>query len=192
MYFEILILGIFLWADVHWMKRLMPNMRKKMDTRLGAGAARGIISVLILCSIVMMVIGFRRADFIPIYTPFEGVGPVNNFLMVIAVMCMGMGASKGKMRTWLRHPMLTGVIIWMVAHLLVNGDLASLILFGGIGFWAAATMVLINRAEGAWLRPEAGPPAGDIRLVVITIIMFTVIASIHILLGYNPFSAGYA
>lgn len=191
MYFEILILGVFLWADVHWIKRLMPNVRKKMDARFGAGPARGIISVLILGSIVMMVIGFRRSDYIPIYTPFEGVGPINNFLMLVAVACMGMGASKGKMRTWLRHPMLTGVVIWMVAHLLVNGDLASLILFGGMGFWAVATMVLINRAEGPWKRPEPGPPAGDIRLIVITIIMFTVIASIHILLGFNPFSGSY-
>ena len=56
--------------------------------------------------------------------------------MLVAVALIGAGHSKGRARGWLRHPMLTGVVVWAVAHLLVNGDVASLVLFGWLGLWA--------------------------------------------------------
>lgn len=191
MYKDVLILGVFLWINVHWIKRLTPNLRTKMNDRLGVKPARGIIAALIFASVVMMVVGYRNAEIVPVYNAFNGAGHLNNLMMVVAVVLLGMGPSKGRMKTLLRHPMLAGVATWAVAHLLVNGDLSSIILFGGIGFWALMSMVLINRAEGAWTRPVAGPPAGDIRLIVISIVVFTVIASIHIMLGYNPFLGSY-
>ena len=188
----LLVLGVFLWIDAHWIKRLLPNVRVAMDTRMGAGPARGLIAALIIASLVMMVVGYRGSETIPVYTPFSWAGHLNNLLMIFAVICMGMGASKGRMRTWFRHPMLTGVVVWAGAHLLVNGDLASIILFGGMGLWAFISRILINRAEGVWKRPEAGPVSGDIRLLVISAVIFVVIVGIHIWLGYNPFTGNYA
>ena len=192
MYMEILILGLFLWVDAHWIKRIAPKFRTGMDARLGAGPARGMIAAAIVISIGMMVIGFRGAEITPVYTPFSWAGHLNNLLMLFAVICLGMGSSKGRMKTWFRHPMLTGVVVWAIAHLLVNGDLASIILFSGLGFWAFTSRILINRAEGVWKRPEAGPASGDIRLLVISAVVFAVIVGIHTLLGYNPFSGNYA
>lgn len=191
MYLGLLVLGLFLWIDAHWIKRLAPSLRTALDTGLGAGPARGLIAGAIVLSIVLMVIGYRGSEVIPVYTPFGWVGHLNNLLMIAAVICLGMGSSKGRMKTWLRHPMLTGVCLWAVAHLLVNGDAASLILFGGIGIWAVVSIILINRHEDAWVRPIAGPVAGDIRLLVISAVAFAVIAGIHIWLGYNPFSGSY-
>jgi uncharacterized membrane protein len=188
----LLVLGVFLWIDAHWIKRLLPNVRVAMDTRIGAGPARGLLSVLIIASLVIMVVGYRGSEIIPVYTPFSWAGHLNNLLMIFAVVCMGMGSSKGRMRTWFRHPMLTGVVVWAVAHLLVNGDLASIILFGGMGFWAFTTRIIINRSEGVWKQPEAGPVSGDIRLLVISAVIFVVIVGIHIWLGYNPFLGEYA
>jgi len=188
----LLLLGVFLWIDVHWFKRLVPAARASMDARFGEGRARGIITALIVLSIFLMVQGYRGVDVMPVYTPFEWAGHANNLLMVVAVICIGMGKSKGRMQTWLRHPMLTGVAVWAVAHLLVNGDVASLILFGGLGFWALGSMVLINKAEGAWVRPEPGPVSGDVKLLVISAVVFTVIVTIHTFLGYNPFLGTYA
>jgi uncharacterized membrane protein len=71
--------------------------------------------------------------------------------MLVAVYLLNLGFSRGVMRTKLRHPMLTGVILWAVAHLLVNGDLASVILFGGILVWAVVDMVMINRMQRDWV-----------------------------------------
>ena len=111
--------------------------------------------------------------------------------MYIAILLFGMGSSKGKMRAWFRHPMLMGVITWSVAHLLVNGDLASVILFGGLAIWAIIQILLINRAVVDWARPEAGPVARDIRLLVIALVLYAVIAAIHTWLGYNTFLGTY-
>ena len=66
-------------------------------------------------------------------------------VMLVAVILLGMGSSKGKMRTWLRHPMLTGVLVWSVAHLLVNGDRPSLVLFAV----CVALYVLVRRLDSA-------------------------------------------
>ncbi len=192
MYLMILLLGVFLWIDAHWIKRLVPNLRQALNNKMGEGPARGVIAMMILASLAMMIVGYRGSEFTPVYTPFSWAGHLNNLLMVVAVICMGAGSSKGRMQTWMRHPMLTGVVIWTVAHLLVNGDVASIILFGGLGVWALISMFLINRAEGRWERPAAGPIIGDIRLLVISTVVFAVIAGIHIWLGHNPFLGSYA
>jgi len=192
MYLVILLFGVFLWIDAHWIKRLVPNLRRGMDDKMGAGPARGLIATMIFVSLAMMVVGYRGSETTAVYAPFSWAGHMNNLLMIVAIICLGAGSSKGRMKTWLRHPMLTGVAIWAVAHLLVNGDVASIILFGGLGVWALISMFLINRAEGAWERPAAGAVMGDIRLLVISAVVFAVIVGIHIWLGYNPFLGSYA
>ena len=73
-----------------------------------------------------------------------------------------------------------------MAHLLVNGDLASLVLFGGLLSWAVLEVVVINLAE-EWQRPEPGEAKKDILLAVITVVMFLAIAFIHNWLGVWPF-----
>jgi uncharacterized membrane protein len=97
-----------------------------------------------------------------------------------------MSATKGRLRGAMRHPQLTAVKVWAVAHLLVNGDLASLILFGGLLVWAVLEVVMINRSE-AWVRPAPGEAKKDILLVVITIVMFLAITFVHNWLGVWPF-----
>jgi len=152
-------------------------------------AGKGIVAVLIIISVVMMVIGYRAA---PVEVVFDAPGwgkPVNNLLMLVAVALLGMGSSKGRARAWLRHPMLTGLLVWAGAHILVNGDQASILLFGGLAIWALVSMVMINRAEGPWQRPEPGPASGDVRWLIISAVVFAVIAGIHVWIGPSPFGA---
>lgn len=186
-----LIIGLAVWTFVHYLKRLAPAVRASMDTKMGVGPAKGTIALLLVLSIVLMVIGYRNADDLYVYSPIAGMGHLNNLLMLFAVMLLGMGHSKGKMRSWFRHPMLMSVIVWAGAHLLVNGDLASVILFGGMAVWALIQMALINRAEPNWTRLEPGPIARDIRLIVIAAVLFAIIAAIHIWVGANPFLGTY-
>jgi len=185
-----LLIGLFLWIAAHFFKRVLPSMRQGMNDRLGAGPARGIMSVLILGSVVLMVIGYRSAPTDQLYSPMAGMGHLNNLLMVGAVIMMGMGSSKGRLRSLLRHPMLSGVIVWAIAHLIVNGDMASVVLFGGMIVWSVLQIILIN-AQETWERPEPGPAAGDIKLLIISAVVFVVIVGIHMGLGYNPFLGTY-
>ena len=188
----LLIVGIAIWVLVHLFKRLSPSGRAALDTALGQGPAKGVIALLLVVSVVLMVIGYRAEPYDPVYSPWPGMGHLNNLLMLLAVMLMGAGSSKGKLRAWLRHPMLTGVIVWSVAHLLVNGDLASVVLFGSMASWAVVEMLVINGSSGPYHRLEPGPIKGDIRLLVISLVLYAIIAGIHIWLGHNPFLGTYA
>ncbi len=187
----LLSIGVALWVLMHFFKRLAPSIRTSLYETLGAGPARGITALLILAALVLMVFGYRAAPVEPVYTPIAGMGHLNNLLMIVAVILIGAGSSKGRMRSLMRHPMLTGAVVWAVAHLLVNGDQASILLFGGLGMWAMAEMALINLAEGPWERPEPGPVSGDIRLLVISAVLFAVIAGVHFWLGHSPFLGTY-
>jgi uncharacterized membrane protein len=113
---------------------------------------------------------------------------LNNLLMLLAVFVIDARYFNSFVRHRLRHPMLTGVKIWALAHLLVNGDLASIVLFGGMLGWAVVAMIGSNRRDGEWQRPPAGDRAGLIKHVVFAAVIFAVIIGIHgPLLGVYPF-----
>jgi uncharacterized membrane protein len=179
--------GVLIWALTHLFKRVMPEARASLDAKIGAGPAKGAIALISLASIVMMIFGFMAAGAQAAYVPPSWGAAVNNSLMVIAVFLMGAGSGKGISPTLLRHPMLTGVTVWSFGHLLANGDVRSIVLFGGLGIWAILNILMINISEGAWERPKAGPLKADIKTVVISLGIFAVIAAIHHFIGPSPF-----
>jgi uncharacterized membrane protein len=182
----LLILGLLLWTAAHVFKRLAPVQRQAMTDRMG-DRAKGVIAVALLISIVLMVIGYRDAGSDFLWGRSAATTGINNLLMIPAIALLGLGSSKSRFNGALRHPMLTGVIVWSLSHLLVNGDVASVVLFGGLALWAVLEMVLINRAVPEWTPPQKGTKAGDIKLLVITLLLYSVIAAIHTWLGYFPF-----
>ncbi len=181
----LLILGLILWAGAHYYKRLAPDSRAALGK-----PGKGIIAVAIVLSVVLMIIGYRGAAFIPVWQPPTFMVHINNLAMILAFWIYGSSAAKGA-KAWpahkTRHPQLLAVKIWAAAHLLVNGDLASIILFGGLLAWAVGSVILINRAEPAWTPPaHAGRPT-YIRLAVITLVMVAIVTAIHTWLGVWPF-----
>ena len=178
-----LILGLVLWIGAHLFKRLMPARRAAM-----ANAGKGLVTVLSLAGLVLMIWGYRQAETIDLWYPPGWTVHLNNLLMLVAVFFLGVGHSKGRLRSRFRHPMLASVKIWALAHLLVNGDLASVILFGGLLAWAVVSVILINRAE-PWVPKTPGEPKRDVVLVVLTLVFFAVITGVHAWLGVWPFPA---
>lgn len=182
----LLILGLILWVGAHYFKRLMPDQRAALGK-----PGKGIIAVAIVVSLVMIIIGYRGAAFIDVWNPPGFLTHVNNLLMVLAFWVYGSSAAKGA-KAWpankTRHPQLLAVKIWAVAHLLVNGDLASILLFGGLLAWAVGSVIIINRAEPNWVAPPAAGRATYIRLSIITLVVFVIVVAIHSWLGVSPFS----
>ncbi len=181
-----LILGVALWWGAHLFKRVAPGPRIALADSMG-DKSKGIFAVLILLSVVLMVIGYRAADYVHIYMPPTWGIHLTNLLMLISVALFGLGSSKSRLRPKLRHPMLWGLVLWAAAHLLVRGHLAAVILWGGLALWAFVAMAMINRREPDWTPWKGGSLKGDIRLGVITVVVYFVIAAIHALVGPWPF-----
>jgi uncharacterized membrane protein len=175
-----LTLGVFLWIGAHLFKRILPSQRAAMGR-----AGRGVVAILILVSLVLMVLGYREAEDDPLYVLPLWAWYLNNLLMLAAIFMMDVGRAKGVVRTKIRHPMLLGVVLWSVAHLLVNGDLPSLALFGGLGVWALVEMAVISKAEGAWRRPETGSLRADGKVALFAVALYALIVAIHYWLGFS-------
>ena len=179
----LLILGVLLWALSHLMKRITPGFR----ARLGDGRGKGVAALLSLAAVGLMIYGYGQADVVELWNPPAYLTPVNNLLMVVAVVLVSLGYNRGRLRGLMRHPMLTAVKLWAVAHLLVKGDLASVILFGGLLAWAVADVIAINRMEPNWTRPAPGPLVNDAIYLGLSGVLLWVIVDIHTWLGYFPF-----
>lgn len=182
----LLILGIVLWIFSHTMKRITPGVRAQLGD-----AGKGIAALLALAGIILMVIGYRAAPVAPVYTPLPGMGHLTDLLMLFALYFLVVGGMKpGITAPYVRHNMLTAVLIWSLAHLLVNGDLASIVLFGAMAGYALLSMFLISRAE-PWQRPARGPIRNDIIAAVVALVLYGIVAWVHITLGHNPFLGTY-
>lgn len=181
----LLILGLILWVAAHYFRRLMPAQRAAMGDK-----GKGLVAVLVIVGLVLIILGYRAADFIPVWSPPSFFTHINNAAMLLALWVYGSSAAKGA-KAWpayrLRHPQLVAVKIWAAAHLLVNGDLASIVLFGTLLVWAIIAVILINKAEPEWTPPAPAGRKTYIRLAVIAAILFVVISAIHYALGVSPF-----
>jgi len=162
-----LILGVAIWWGAHFFKRIAPDARAKMGD-----PGKGVIALLLVVSVVLMVIGYRQADGAFFWGRNSALVGINNLLMIAAFYVFGASAAKPAkvwLGTKLRHPQLTGFAIWAFSHILVNGDVPSFILFGGLLLWALAEMAVINRAEGPWTPPPQAPRNKEITLIVVTL-----------------------
>lgn len=178
----IMILGLILFSGSHLFKRVLPDRRAVMADR-----GKSVVALVSLAGIVLMVIGYRAAPYIEVWSPPRFLIHVNNLMMLIAVFLLGIGNMWGVVRTKLRHPMLGAVKVWALAHLLVNGDLASIVLFGWMLGWAVLSLILINKAQPTWVRPDVGPVRNDLIYAVVSLLAFGVITYIHTWLGVSPF-----
>lgn len=183
----VLLLGVALWWAAHLFKRLAPGPRGRMGD-----AGKAAVAVAIVVSLVLMWWGYRNY-FGPVWwgrsTALTGI---NNLLMVAAFYIYASGAAppgrpRNRLGTRMRHPQLIGFALFCVAHLIVNGDLASLTLFGGLLAWALVEIAVINRQDPAWQPPEWGGAKSEIRVGVIAAVIFVVVALIHGWVGPWPF-----
>ena len=178
----ILILGLALWVAGHFFKRAAP------DARAGMGAkAKGPIALILLGGIILMVIGYRMSDGAMFWSRHPATVGINNLLMLLSIYLFAAAGMKTALARKMRHPMLAGVKVWALAHLLVNGDVASFILFGGLLAWAVVEMIVINRAERAWTPPPPAPKRKEVIAVVASVVLYAVISGVHYALGYPVF-----
>ncbi len=178
-----LILGLILWSGAHLFKRLAPAARASMGD-----AGKGVVAIASLAALALMVVGYQSAEGEVFWGRNPALTGINNLLMLISVYLFAASGMQTAVARRMRHPMLIAVKIWVVAHLLVNGDVPSFVLFGGILAWAVAEVVMINRAQRDWTPPAPAPARKEIIALVASIVVFGAIAWVHgWLLGFSVF-----
>lgn len=183
----LLTLGLLLWVGAHLFKRMAPEARSGMGDK-----GKALVALLIVGSIVLMVLGYRSADGAFFWGRSPAMVGINNLLMLVAFYVYASGAAppgkpRNRLGTRLRHPQLIGFSLFCVAHLLVNGDTPSFILFGGLLAWALVEIAVINRREPEWQPPEWGGQKSELRVAGIGIVVFVIVALIHGWIGPWPF-----
>jgi uncharacterized membrane protein len=176
----IMIGGLVLFIGTHLLTTRR-EVRAMLIARLGEGGYKGLYSAASIVGVVLIGWGFgtyRATGWVDIWYPPAWTRHITVALMWIASICVVAAYSPGRIKTTLKHPMLVGVKVWAFAHLVSNGDLGSIILFGSILGWAVFDRISLKR------RADPGGPAipvGGRRQDIIALIGGTIL---YLLLGF--------
>ena len=183
----LIVLGLALWWVSHLVGIMAPDRRAAAVARMGEGPWKALISLGTLLAIALMVIGYRGAVFLPVWTPPLWLWHLNNALMIVAVLVFTAGFFASPVRRRIRNPQLVGIKIWTLAHLLVNGDVASIILFGGLLAWAVVATIGTKRRGGPRGHVPEAKAGGLIAHLAVSAVLFGIIIVVHNWLGVPPF-----
>ncbi|MFC4311304.1 NnrU family protein [Steroidobacter flavus] len=161
-----LILGLVLFLGVHSVEIFSPTFRSSAVARLGEKPYKGIYSVLSIIGFVLLIWGYGIARQHPIlvYAPPVWMRHLTLLLMLPVFPLLLAAYLPGRIKAAVKHPMLASVKLWAFAHLLANGMLADVLLFGGFLLWAVADRISVKRR--AVLRPLPGPPPSKFNDVI--------------------------
>lgn len=151
----LLILGLILFAGGHLLSAAR-GLRARLIAAWGRLAYRGCFALVAAIGIALMAYGFclyRGDGMIAVWSPPAGLRHLAALVVLIALVLIMAAYARGHLHRVVKHPMLAGVMLWALAHLLVNGDLGSIILFGGLLVWA-----LIDRISLKFRSDPGAPP----------------------------------
>lgn len=159
----IMIAGLILFIGGHAisMKR---ELRGRLVARLGAGPFKVVYSLIAFAGVGLIGWGFgryRAAGWIDVWYPPIWTKHIAALLVLIALILIVASYVRGHIYVKLKHPMLAGTKLWAVAHLLANGDLGSIILFGSILGWAVADRISLKRRTDPGAPPMAQGGLGN-------------------------------
>lgn len=145
----VFVLGLLLFFVPHVLPLLVPGVKTSLVSKLGEKRWKGVYSLLSLAGLVLIVFGWREyRDVAPIvYDPPVWGRHATMLLVWISLILFSVPRSKpGKILVAVKHPMVVGAIYWSVGHLLANGDLASVLLFGSFLLFALISRIKENFA----------------------------------------------
>jgi uncharacterized membrane protein len=187
-----LIVGLVIFLGVHSMRIVDGSFRERTIARIGQGPWKGLYSLASLVGFVLIIWGYAiaRPDSPVLFEPPVWLQHIAVFLNLVAFVLLGAFiVPSGRIKARLGHPMILGVKVWALAHLLANGRLAELILFGAFLVWAILDFAAnrrIDRARGT-VR-IAGPARNDAIAVAVGVILWAALVfGLHQwLIGVSP------
>jgi len=169
----LLIIGIIVFLGIHLLPTV-PGLRERLLGRLGENGYKVFFSLLSVAGFALLVWGFARAPLIQVWSPPSWTRWVAIVLMLPAFIFMVAAYVPGQIKAKLKHPFLVAIKTWALAHLIANGDLASIILFASFLAYAVYDRITLKRREATGLITVAatGPPRNDLIAVVLGIVLY--------------------
>jgi uncharacterized membrane protein len=170
----LLVLGLMIFLGTHSIGILATAWRERMLARLGVGAWKGIYTLLSLAGFILILYGFAQARLQPVmlYQPPTWLRHVALLLMLPVFPLLFAANLPGRIKTAFQHPMLAGVKFWALAHLLANGRLHDVLLFGGFLVWAVFDRISWKRRPPQTLRTAPPRPWNDALAVVLGLVTY--------------------
>ena len=145
-----LILGLIVFLSVHSVRIVADDWRTRTIQRIGEQRWKAIYSVISLIGLVLMVWGFglARQQPVVVWTPPLGMRHLATLLTLVSFVLLVAAYVPGNgIKARIHHPMLLGVKVWALAHLLANGTLAEIVLFGAFLVWAVVDFIAAQRRD---------------------------------------------
>ena len=185
-----LILGLAVFLGMHSVSIVAPASRDRWAAALGTGAWRGLYSLVSLAAFVALIHGYGLARLAPVvlYVPPAWLRYVAWVLMLPVFPLLFAAYLPGRIQRTVKHPMITAVKAWALAHLLVNGALADVLLFGGFLAWAVADRISLKRRVPRPVGMAPLSPWNDTLAVVGGLLVYglTVLWLHRLLIGVSP------
>jgi len=155
-----LVLGLVLFLGVHSISIIAPAWRDRTAARLG-NAWRGLYSLISIAGFIVLIWGYgiARQNSVMLYAPPAWARYIAAVLMLPVFTLLLAAYLPGRLKGALKHPMLIGIMLWAVAHLIATGMLANVVLFGGFLAWAVA-----DRISFTWRTQRPIPMAPSMKL----------------------------
>ena len=171
----VMILGLVLFLGIHTLTT-MRDQRARVIARLGGGGYKIVYALVSIVGLALIAWGFsqyRQFEWINVWYPPTWMRHIALALMLPAIILVVASYIRGRIFTTLKHPMLTGVKLWAVLHLMANGDLGSIILFGSILAWAVYDRISLKRRVDAGAPPiPVGGVANDLIAVGVGVVAY--------------------
>lgn len=148
----LLLLGLIIFLGVHSVRIAANDWRTAQIARFGEGPWKGLYSLASVAGLVLIVWGYgaARANTTTLWTPPEWTRQLTIVLTLVAFVLIPAAYVPGtRIKAWLGHPMIAGVKVWALAHLIGNGTLAGVILFGSFLVWAVVDFAASRRRDRA-------------------------------------------
>ncbi|MBL0075942.1 MAG: NnrU family protein [Rhodocyclaceae bacterium] len=187
-----LIAGLAIFLGMHFIHILAPDWRAAQMARLGEKAWKGIFSVASLAGFGLLVWGYGQARLDPVvlWQAPRALNAVVSLLMLPAFILLVAAYVPGnRIKAMVGHPMVASVKLWAFAHLVVNGNLADVLLFGGFLVWAVMSFVTNRKRDRLSGKTY---PVGPVSRTVITVVVGTIVYALfagylHLkLIGVSP------
>ncbi len=184
----VMILGLVLFFGVH-IVTTRRDLRARLIAVRGENAYKIGYSLLSALGLVLIVWGFahyRATGWIDVWYPPKAMKHIAVTLMLFAVILVVASYIRGRIYSTLKHPMLAGVKLWALAHLLANGDLGSIILFGSFLAWAVFDRISLKHRSDAGAPPI---PVGGIRNDLVAVAV-GIVAYLGLAFAFHPYVIG--